>query len=171
MNDCIDVKKEKKEKKWKSWVITRCLTYSPIYLTVVYIDELQNRIGFDQSGKISLPLQEHPRQRNPLAGVLKRFGLTPRGEMENIDYEVNNSGRETRLPCKRETKIRQMLHRSHIEFGYGWIIDCRAIERLTRDWFLYSFHASSLFLRGNGILNELNNTSYWNFESCGNSVI
>lgn len=35
-----------------------------------------------------------------------------------------------------------MLHRSHIEFGYGWIIDCRAIERLTSDWFLYSSHVS-----------------------------
>lgn len=111
-------KKEKKMEIMSNHAMSHVFAYLR-YLTVVYIDELQNRIGFDQSGKISLPLQEHPRQRNPLAGVLKRFGLTPRGEMENIDYEVNNSGRETRLPCKRETKIRQMLHRSHIEFGYG----------------------------------------------------
>lgn len=115
MNDCIHVKEKRKEKKKEKRmeIMSNHATSRDVsrisaflrYLTVVHIDELQNRIGFDQPGKISLPLQEHPRQRNPLAGVLKRFGLTPRGGWNKIfDYKVNNPGRETRLSPVNERR-------------------------------------------------------------------
>lgn len=65
----------KKKKKWEKLEISgnRAILSQGFYLTIVYINELQNRIGLGQLGEVALLLQEHPRQRNPLVGVAKGF--------------------------------------------------------------------------------------------------
>ena len=56
----------------------RTICSQGFYLTIVYINELQNRIGPGQLGEVALLLQEHPRQCNPLVEVTKSFCKIPR---------------------------------------------------------------------------------------------